>query len=108
MKEHRFLSTHLVEMDRSVIDKQEEFLAIIKQRDTEKLKNLENLQQMFYKETVKMANLCEDVDKILEFMGDFVQTNTGSKKRVSYSSLKTFHDLQQEDKDNINDLWEKI
>lgn len=104
MKDHKFLTSNLVEMDRTVIDKQEELLSIMKQRDTEKLKNLENLQQMFYKETVKMANLCEDIDKILEFMNDLVQTNIGSKKRISYTNLKTFNELLPDDKDNINDL----
>ena len=108
MKDHKFMTSNLVEMDRTVIDKQEELLSIMKERDTEKLKNLENLQQMFYKETVKMANLCEDIDKILEFMNELVQTNIGSKKRVSYTNLKTFNELLPDDKDNINDLWEKI
>jgi chromosome segregation ATPase len=103
MKDNKFLSDKLVETKR-VIEGQERESTAMEEKDKEEMQNLENLQQRFYQETVKMANLSEDIEKVVEFIKDFTQAVGTAKVKLSEEMVfKTFEELHQDDKDNINE-----
>jgi chromosome segregation ATPase len=105
LKENSLLTDQAGTVTSSILSNQVDLSSSLKDKDKQEVASLETLQQMFYAETVKMANLCEDVDKITEFVYDFVRSAAQStKKRQSMVSLRSFGELQDEDKDNINDL----
>jgi len=104
LKDNKILTDKLVSL-KHTSDSQDKQLASLKEKDNEELQNLEDLQTRFYKETVKMANLCEDIDKVMEFVTEFVSKVGSAKKKLgTHMHFKTFDDLQQEDQDNVNDL----
>lgn len=105
LKENKLLTEQAGSVTGSILSNQDDLSNSLKDKDKQEMVSLETLQQMFYAETVKMANLCEDVDKITEFISDFVRSAAqSSKKRQSTVQLRSFAELNEDDKDNINDL----
>ena len=101
LKENKFISDNTVACN-SIIENQESLLSTLKGRSDEEMTNLEFLQTKFYGETVKMANFCEDIDKIIDFLEEF--TNVAAKEKITKATLNklsTFRKLSSEDKDNI-------
>lgn len=105
LKENKLLTEQAGSVTGSILSNQDDLILSLKDKDKQEMVSLETLQQMFYAETVKMANLCEDVDKITEFISDFVRSAAqSSKKRQSTVQLRSFTELNEDDRDNINDL----
>lgn len=63
LKENKLLTDTAVSVTGSILENQTDLINLLQENDNEELANLENLQTRFYKETVKMANLCEDIGR---------------------------------------------
>lgn len=61
LKENKLLTDSAVSITGSILENQGDLIKSLQEKDNEEMANLENLQTRFYKETVKMANLCEDI-----------------------------------------------
>lgn len=108
MKENKLLSDNTITLN-SILENQDSLILALKNRNTEEMNNLEYLQTKFYDETVKMANLCEDIDKTVDFLEEFVQIASTTKiKRDTDLKLPTFRKLHSEDRGNINDLMSSL
>jgi hypothetical protein len=60
----------------------------------------EHLEVQLYEQSVKMATLFEDSDKVIQFMEEFVKKHTTGKAL----DVSVFKDLGETDKENVNEL----
>lgn len=74
----------------------EDYISSLSTSKIVEMNNLENLQTWFYAETVKMASMGEDIDKMIIFISEFIMKGTIRKKKCS-DDFDAFHDLSPED-----------
>ena len=105
MAEQRLITDQTTHLINSVGKNQDDLIKLLKDKETKEIENLENLQKRFYGETVKMANLEEDIDNIRDFILDFSQQAAAtSKKRQGHVNVKSFRTLNETDQESINEL----
>ena len=105
LKEHKLLMDENNHINSSLLNNQLDLAELLRDKDTVEISNLEKLQQRYYTETIKFANHSEDIDRITEFISEFVkEAAASSKKRHSTVYLPSFSELHKDDQENINEL----
>lgn len=71
----------------------------------------EELEVQMYEQTVKMATLSEDTDKILYFMEEFIkrqQPQTSTSKTNPIRDNTAFRELSEADRESVNDMLKSV
>ena len=87
----------------STLENLEDYINSLNQAKIAEMQNLENLQAWYYAETVKKANLEEDIDNVLYFLSEFIAKKRGGKKRQA-DDKRAFSTLSQEDQNYIGEM----
>ena len=68
----------------------------------------EELEVQVYEQSVKMATLSEDTEKVLSFMEEFIKRQQNTSSSVKPRDNTMFRELSEADKESVNELLKGV
>ena len=110
--------TEQIENNRKFEAHQDSMLVSINEKMNYERERQEELEVQMYEQTVKMATLSEDTDKILYFMEEFIKRHQGGSGGVAsflpgsksnqVRDNTSFKELSEGDRESVNDMLKSV
>ena len=91
-------------------EEREKFAAMMKTLETKiqsERERQEELEVQMYEQSVKMATLSEDTEKVLTFMEEFIKRQIGGGSQKPRDNTM-FRELSENDKESVNELLKSL
>ena len=92
-------------MNKDIEKHQDSLMRNMQDKLSEERHRQEELEVQQYEQSVKMATLMEDADKVLQFMEEFIKRQTGAPKPRDNTM---FRELSDTDRENVNEILKAI
>ena len=105
-RESRLVEEHMA-TTREYEGHQESMMSTVEARLAEERVRQEELEVQMYEQSVKMATLSEDTEKVLAFMEEFIKRQIGGASQKPRDNTM-YRELSESDKESVNELLKSL